>query len=304
MEFGLDKMGYGLTVWAIEPKFSEQNLDNTLRNLSEIFTQSRIKGKPIVEVFASDDLDFANAIGKKADHYGLDIVACGFNPGSSPHLVDPDKSKREQAIQRVKNFINFTQEVAWGGPRILTGPFYAEHTRNIDEPFTITEKEYLTENLKQIAEYAASKNVYLAMEILNKGETNVLNKVDGALSLVEKVGSKNLGLHLDTIHQYREEGGLDGIIPAFEKVLQAGCFYHLHLSDDPRTEWGRGIIAPLTTPILQLLKQYNYKGAVVVECFHPDLDELVGITDRTEEQDAISVATRSMKYLAKHIPKN
>lgn len=304
MEFGFDEMRYGLTVWAIEPGFSAQNLDNTLRDLSEIFTQSRIRGKPIVEVFASDDLDFANAIGKKADHYGFGIVACGFNPAGSPHLVSPKRDEREQAYDRIIGFINFTYKIAGNNPKILTGPFYAEHMKNVGEHLTDTEGEYLIENLKRIAEYAEDKNVYLAMEILNRGETNILNSVDGGLLVIEKVRSKNLGLHLDTIHQYREEGGLDAIMPAFEKVLQAGCFCHLHLSDNPRLQWGTGNIGPLTPEIISTLQKHDYKGAVVVECFHPSLDELVGIENRpTNQQDPKVVAVNSLAYIAQNMPR-
>ena len=62
-----------------------------------------------------------------------------------------------------------------------------------------------TENLKPIADYAAEHNIKLAIEPLNRFETDFVNTVDQGLEFCRRVGHDNVGLLLDTFHMNIEE---------------------------------------------------------------------------------------------------
>ena len=55
-------------------------------------------------------------------------------------------------------------------------------------------------SLKAGAAYAAERSVRLAIEPLNRFETDLINTVDQGLKLLADIGAKNAGLLLDTFH--------------------------------------------------------------------------------------------------------
>ena len=63
----------------------------------------------------------------------------------------------------------------------------------------------LVESLREVAEYAASRGVTLAIEPLNRYETSIVNTVEQAREIVEAVDSPGCGILVDTFHINIEE---------------------------------------------------------------------------------------------------
>ena len=73
------------------------------------------------------------------------------------------------------------------------------------------------------------KGVYLALEPLNRFETDFINIVDDALRLVEDVGSNRLKIHLDAFHMNIEEKN------SAEAIRKAGkLLYNFHANENDR----------------------------------------------------------------------
>jgi D-psicose/D-tagatose/L-ribulose 3-epimerase len=61
------------------------------------------------------------------------------------------------------------------------------------------------EELRGMAEYAEGKGIKLALELLNRFETDMLNTVKQGMNFINETGCDNIGFHLDTFHMHLEE---------------------------------------------------------------------------------------------------
>ncbi len=93
--------------------------------------------------------------------------------------------------------------------------------------------------------------MHLALEPLNRYETSLINTIDEALDVIERVGEDNLGLLPDTFHMNIEE-------PSVEDSLRraAGRTIHFHVADSNRWHPGAGHLD--FARILRLLKDLGY----------------------------------------------
>ncbi len=157
------------------------------------------------------------------------------------------------------------QAAAMGCPSII-GPVYS--VVGMADAHDDAEKkqqfDLVVKNLKPIAKYAESKGVWICIEPLNRFETDFLNTCDQGLKLVKAIGSKAVGLHLDTFHMNIEEKNQAAAI------LKAGKhLVHFHACGSDRGTPGGDHID--WKPIVAALKQIGYEGDVVIESFTTDV---------------------------------
>jgi D-psicose/D-tagatose/L-ribulose 3-epimerase len=152
------------------------------------------------------------------------------------------------------------------GAHSLIGPLYSVVGRT--GAHTDEEKkahfDLVVKNLKPLAKYAESKGVILAIEPLNRFETDFLNTVDQGLKLVKAIGSKAVKLHLDTFHMNIEEKNQAAAILKTGNLLG-----HFHACGSDRGTPGGDHID--WKPIVAALKKVGYKGDVVIESFTTDV---------------------------------
>jgi sugar phosphate isomerase/epimerase len=117
-------------------------------------------------------------------------------------------------------------------------------------------KEQFIAIAKKVAAMAARFNVMLALENLNSSETNFINTVAEALTLVKAVDHANFKLCADIYHMLRENES-----PAI--IEQAGKhLIHVDIAEKNNRN------APTSedfTPYLRALKKINYKGKIIIE---------------------------------------
>jgi D-psicose/D-tagatose/L-ribulose 3-epimerase len=118
-----------------------------------------------------------------------------------------------------------------------------------------------------MAEYAAGKGVCLALEPLNRFETDMINVVDQGLSFISETGMDNVGLHLDTFHMHLEEKSSP------EAIRKAGKkIFHFHACENDRGIPGTGQVH--WAEIAHALKDAGYDGPVVIESFTNQVKEI------------------------------
>ena len=115
--------------------------------------------------------------------------------------------------------------------------------------------EFLIEALRTSCSAAAELGVRLALEPLNRYETDLIHTAADGLALIERVGADNLGLLLDTFHMNIEEPSIEQSIRACGRHL-----FHFHVADSNRWHPGAGHLD--FASILRTLSDAGYQGYV------------------------------------------
>ncbi|SBW11686.1 conserved hypothetical protein [uncultured Alphaproteobacteria bacterium] len=116
------------------------------------------------------------------------------------------------------------------------------------------------EGLARVAEEAAGFGIRLALEIVNRYETNLINTVDQGLEMLRLIGAPNVHLHLDTFHMAIEE---DDPVAALRKALPHLAYFELDQNHRGRLDRGTLDFAPM----LKLLREAGYRDLIGVEAF-------------------------------------
>ncbi|HPC29852.1 MAG TPA: sugar phosphate isomerase/epimerase family protein, partial [bacterium] len=121
----------------------------------------------------------------------------------------------------------------------------------------------------------------ICLEPLAKNETNFVNSVTDAISIIEKVNHPNLKLILDVKAMSDEKRPYDEIIYEGKKYLA-----HFHANDENLLGPGFGNVD--FAPIISALKNIGYQGYLSVEVFD--------FSPGPEE-----IAEKSIRYLKKFL---
>ena len=158
-------------------------------------------------------------------------------------LSSEDDSIRTRAIRRIQDHMRLAKPF---GAVVIVGLL-----RGADGSL-----ELLVESLRECARFDPS--VRLALEPLNRYESRLINTVEEALEVVERVGAENLGVLFDTFHANIEERSLREAISLAEDRL-----FHVHLADSNRWVPGYGHFP--FPEVMAALEEVGYRGALVVE---------------------------------------
>lgn len=112
----------------------------------------------------------------------------------------------------------------------------------------------------QVAERAKDDGIVVNFEVLNRYETSMLNTAAQAVEFVQRSGSDNLRIHLDTFHMAVEEADMAAAV-----THAAAHLGYLELGQS-----GRGLIsagAADNRAVLEAAKAAGYAGPVGVEAF-------------------------------------
>jgi len=105
----------------------------------------------------------------------------------------------------------------------------------------------------------AVPTVPLALEPLNRYESRLVNTVEGALALLDKVAEDNAGLLFDTFHANIEERSLQAAIRAAGDRL-----FHVHIADSNRWPPGYGHLR--FDEVWTSLAEVGYARSLILEC--------------------------------------
>jgi D-psicose/D-tagatose/L-ribulose 3-epimerase len=220
----------------------------------------------------------------------LDTVMCGaFGPDRNLCSTNPEY--RENARQYILWLIDAAAEL---GATTVCGPMYSsvgkDHLEDPNE--RQAEWQRAVAGVRKLAVLAQEKNVRLAIEALNRFETDMINIVEQGLRFAEETGMDNVGLHLDTFHMHLEEkNSASAIRKAGNKI------FHFHACENDRGVPGSGQVH--WAEIGQALKDVNYQGPVVIESFTNQVKEIARAVciwrEIAPSQDAI--ATQGLNFL-------
>ena len=178
----------------------------------------------------------------------------------------------------------------------LVGPIYSSVGRAEFVPAKERKAQWklVVGHLKKICRYAEKKRKTMALEPLNRFETDFINTCDQGLQMVRDVGSPALGLLLDTFHMNIEEKDTARAIRRAGKSLA-----HFHACGCDRGTPGSDHID--WKSIAVALKKIGYKRDVVIESFTPDVKIIARAAAiwRNIEPNKNDIAIQGVRFLKK-----
>ncbi|MBO6160092.1 MAG: sugar phosphate isomerase/epimerase [Bacteroidales bacterium] len=205
-----------------------------------------------------DDEAFA-ARRRAADTLGIPIYSAnGFFPGDI-RVVGPD-ADLERAIRYSETALRRTSEV---GMKVLV--LGSSRSRQIPEGFSREEAEaQFLALLKGIAPAAEKYGVFVAIEPLQKEESNFINTVKEGAELARRAGSPNICVLADFFHMAREKEDPADLVAAADKLV------HCHIAECARRT-PPGVDGDDFTPYFKALRQIGYEGRISIECGWSDV---------------------------------
>lgn len=209
------------------------------------------------------ELDW-NFIKKEAEKNNLSIVlVCTGEIFGQLGLsyTDPKEEKRREAIRRTKEIIDFASYV---GANINIGRIRGQYCKELTREETYN---YAVKAFQEIADYAFTKNVDIALETVTIMQTNFINTLEEGAAIVNVVNRPNFKLMMDIFHLNLEE---KSIIEAIKKYSPYNI--HVHLADNNRRYPGHCGLD--FEKILKAFKECEYDGNFCTEIFQiPNQEE-------------------------------
>ena len=223
-------------------------------------------GFDLIEVCVEDPTTIdTKAIRRRIEAAGIRATVCGaFGPDRD--MSADDASVRRNAIGYVNRCADIAQEL---GADIVVGPMYSAvgRTRMAEPEERRAQRRLAGESIREAADYARERGVRLALEPLNRFETDLINTVDQGVELVEEIGRDNVGLLVDTFHMNIEEKDLPAALRRAGRHI-----FEFHACSSDRGTPGEDHLA--WPGIAAALREVGYDGPVVIEAFTPKIKEI------------------------------
>ncbi len=182
--------------------------------------------------------------------------------GPTRDLTHEDPRYRKESL----DYIEATLEIcAQLGARLLVGPAYSAVGKRRKIPPAQREREWelAVAGLTTAGKMAADYGVTLAIEPLNRFETDLVNTAAQAKRLIRDVDLPSVRIHLDTFHMHIEEKSVYDAI-----VLAGSDLVYVDASESDRGTPGLGQVR--WDELARGLRDIAYRGDCVIESFTPD----------------------------------
>jgi D-psicose/D-tagatose/L-ribulose 3-epimerase len=196
---------------------------------------------------------------------GLKPHVCGaFGPGRD--LSSADASERAATRAYLRQCFEIARDLDAG---FVCGPMYARvgKARQLSPDERRREWDLAVSELRGVAADAADHGLQIAIEPINRFESDMVNTTADALRMVREIGHPAAKVMIDSFHMTIEESDIGAAIRSAGADL-----LHVQVSENHRGITGTGL-----TPwhdFRDALRDINYRGSVVIESFTPENRDL------------------------------
>lgn len=250
---------FGATTWLWTSPFNTSMAEPIFQKMAGL-------GFNAVEIAVEDPAVIdAAAVGEALRKYNLQPIVCGaFTP--SRDLTHEDPAVHEQCFSYIEKCLQFAK--AWDS-KMVVGPMYSAvgKARMLPPEKRRAEWNLAVKNLRRASEMAAQFGCVLALEPLNRFESDLVNTAEDICRLIRDIAHPAAKIMLDNFHMCIEETDPGGAIRRAGKDLA-----HMQISENHRGIPGTG-----TTPwpeYAKALKDIGYSGVVSIESFTPSNQDL------------------------------
>lgn len=240
---------FGLHAMVLISEWDKAGAERAIRSAAAI-------GYDLIEVplFDPDSTDLARTRDLLRQHKLSPSVSLGLT--AETDISSPDTAISGAGIAQLHKIVDAT---AFIGGTIVAGVIGSAWQKYLS-PATDAGYANAVSGIREVAQEASAKGVVLAVEVVNRFESNLLNTAAQALRFVEAVGENNVGIHLDTFHMHIEEADAAAAIRACGSALR-----YFHVNENHRGYLNAGSID--FTPIFRALVTAQYAGAITFEAF-------------------------------------
>lgn len=274
---------FGVSTWLWTSPFKTETVS--------VFPKIKSMGFDTVEIPVEyPELIDAKVVRRALDDSGLKPIVCAaFGP--TRDLTHDDPAVHKNCLDYVVQCFELCN--AWDA-KFVAGPMYSSvgKARMIPSEQRKIEWERAVTNLRKACGLAQDHGVQIALEPLNRFETDLVNTAADVARLVRDINHPAAKILLDGFHMSIEERDLEqAIVTAGEHLI------HVQVSENYRGTPGTG-----QTPwqaFRKGLERIDYNGCISIESFTPEIKELAGAVciwrNLAESQD--DFATEGLKFL-------
>jgi len=276
---------FGASTWLWVSPF---NNDSIL-----LFPKIKEMGFDAVEIPVEDPTLINPGLLRKAlKENQLEPIVCGvFN--DQRDFTHDDPSYHANCFRYIQSCFDICEEIESG---FIAGPMYSAvgKARPASDEQRKTEWNRAVTNLKKVSESAGKRNLKIAIEPLNRFESDLINNAATVMRLIKDIDYPAARVLLDGFHMNIEETDMETAIKLVgDKLL------HVQVSENTRGIPGTG--QTNWSSLKKGLEAVNYQGAITIESFTPHVKELSSAVciwhPLAESQD--DFAKKGLKFLKK-----
>lgn len=251
---------FGVSTWLWTSPFNRETV--------ALFPKIKSYGYDAVEIPVEDPALIDIGLVKKAlANEDLKPIICGaFGP--SRDLTHADPAFHQTCFTYLDSCLEIASELGAG---FVAGPMYSAvgKARLISPEQRKIEWDLAVNNLRKVCRRAGEFGLDLAIETLNRFETDLINTAEDLMRLIGDINEPQAKAVLDGFHLNIEEPNLESAIRRVGDKL-----IHVQVSENYRgtpgtgqtnwAAWKRG------------LEAIDYKGCISIESFTPQVKELAG----------------------------
>jgi D-psicose/D-tagatose/L-ribulose 3-epimerase len=251
---------FGVSTWLWTSPFNRETI--------ALFPKIKSYGYDAVEIPVEDpsliDLDLVK---KALADEGLKAIICGAF-GTSRDLTHDDPAFHQTCFTYLDSCLEIASELGAG---FVAGPMYSAvgKARLVYPEQRQVEWDRAVTNLRKVCRRAGEFGLDLAIETLNRFETDLINTSEDLMRLIGDINEPQAKAVLDGFHLNIEEPDLESAIR-----LVGDKLIHVQVSENYRgtpgtgqtnwAAWKRG------------LEAIDYRGTISIESFTPQVKELAG----------------------------
>lgn len=250
----------GVSTWLWTSPFTTDSIS--------LFSKIKALGYDAVEIPVEypEKIDGSVVARALMDHELFPVVCGAFGP--TRDLTHEDPSVHETCFQYLRQCFDLCNK--WNA-KFLAGPMYSAvgKARMVPPEQRKVEWERAVTNVRKVCELASAAGLEIALEPLNRFESDLINTCDDVVRLIHDVNHSAAKILLDGFHMSIEERSIENaIVTAGDKLI------HVQVSENYRGIPGTG--QTNWTSLRNGLERIGYSGVVSIESFTPEIKELAG----------------------------
>lgn len=250
---------FGVSTWLWTSPFQTSSID-------ELFAKVAGMGYDVIEIAVEDpDIIDGHKVKDALNTYGLKAVVCGaFGP--TRDLTNDDPEIHANCFKYIAACMKLCK--LWDTD-FFAGPMYSAVGKARMLPPELRKKEWdlAVKNLRIVCEMADEHGLDIALEPLNRFESDLVNTCEDVIRLINDIDHPRAKVLLDGFHMNIEEPSLEAAIK-----LAGNKLIHLQVADNYRGTPGTGQVN--WEAYKRGLEAIGYNRTISIESFTPNNQEL------------------------------